>query len=180
MTDFVLTIKTEGDPATLGAAVREAVREVDPEQPVFDLKTMSQRVDEVSQNRRAPMLLFSLFSGVSLLLAVLGVYGVLSFAVARRTTEFGVRVALGATGSDIAKLVLRQGVWFVCLGVAGGLAGYLALSHLIGRMLYGIAPTDPRTLLLAPLLLGATALLACWLPARRATRVDPMVALRSE
>ena len=180
VTDFVLTIKTEGDPATLGAAVREAVREVDPEQPVFDLKTMSQRVDEVSQNRRAPMLLFSLFSGVSLLLAVLGVYGVLSFAVARRTTEFGVRVALGATGSDIAKLVLRQGVWFVCLGVAGGLAGYLALSHLIGRMLYGIAPTDPRTLLLAPLLLGATALLACWLPARRATRVDPMVALRSE
>ena len=179
-TNLILVVKTDGDPTLLTAAVREAVRSADPEQPVFDIRTMQQRMDEVAQSRRAPMLLLSLFSGVALLLAVLGVYGVLAFSVAQRTSEFGVRLALGATAGDIATLVLRQGARLVLLGVGAGLAAYLALSFIIGKLLYGIAATDPATLVLAPVVLALAALLASWLPARRATRVNPVEALRSE
>jgi predicted permease len=178
--DFVLVVKTAGDPGLLTSAVRDAVRSADPEQPIFDVKTMQQRMDDASQSRRAPMLLLSLFSGVALLLAVLGVYGVLTFSVAQRTSEFGVRLALGASAGDIAKLVLRQGARLVVIGIATGLAGYLALSQVVGRLLYGIAPTDPLTLAVAPLVLAAAALAACLIPVRRATHVDPLVALRSE
>jgi predicted permease len=179
-TNLILAIKTVGDPTLLTAAVREAVHSADPEQPVFDIKTMQQRMDTVAQTRRAPMLLLSLFSGVALLLAVLGVYGVLAFSVVQRTTEFGVRLALGATTGDIAGLVLRQGARLVAVGIVTGLAGYLALSQLVGRLLYGIAPTDLLTLSLAPLVLAGAALVACLVPVRRATRVDPMIALRAE
>ncbi|MDI1335680.1 MAG: ABC transporter permease [Lacunisphaera sp.] len=178
--NLILVIKTGGDPTALTAAVREAVHSADPEQPVFDIRTMQQRMDEVAQSRRAPMLLLSLFSGVALLLAVLGVYGVLAFSVAQRTSEFGVRLALGATPGDIASLVLRQGARLVLIGVATGLAAYLALSSVVGRLLYGIAPTDPATLALAPVVLALAALLASWLPARKATRVNPIEALRAE
>jgi predicted permease len=174
--DFLLTVKTDGDPTLLTSAVHAA----DPDQPVFDLKTMQQRMDEAAQPRRAPMLLLSLFSAVALLLAVLGVYGVLSFSVAQRTAEFGVRLALGATGRDIAALVLRQGAWLVLYGIAAGLAGYLMLSRLVGQMLYGIAPTDPLTLSVAPLVLASAAIAACLVPVRKATKVDPLVALRTE
>ncbi|MES1194337.1 MAG: FtsX-like permease family protein, partial [Opitutus sp.] len=179
-TNFVLVVKTEGDPVLLTAAVRGIVREADPEQPVYDIKTMQQRMDDVAQSRRAPMILLSLFSGVALLLAVLGVYGVLAFSVAQRTSEFGVRIALGATAGDIARLVLRQGARLVLAGVATGLAGYLALSQIVGKLLYGIAPTDPATLALAPVVLCLAALAACLLPVRRAVRVNPLEALRSE
>jgi putative ABC transport system permease protein len=179
-TTVIVTVRSDRDAALLAPLLREAVHAVDPELPVFDLKTMEQRVADTAQSRRAPMVLLSLFSGVALLLAVLGVYGVLAFAVAQRTTEFGVRMALGATGGDIARLVLHQGLWLVALGVGSGLAAYLALSRVIGRLLYGIAPTDPLTLTLAPLLLAAAAVAACLLPVRRATRVSPMEALRAE
>ena len=175
-----LVVKTDSDPTLLAAAVREAVRSADPEQPVFDVKTMQQRMDDVAQSRRAPMLLLSLFSAVALLLAALGVYGVLAFSVAQRTSEFGVRLALGATAGDIATLVLRQGARLVVIGIVAGLAGYLALSQVVGRLLYGIAATDPLTLAVAPLILALVALAACLIPARRATRVNPMTALRAE
>jgi predicted permease len=179
-TNLTLVVKTDGDPALLTTAVREAVRSADPEQPVFDVRTMQQRMDEVAQSRRAPMLLLSLFSGVALLLAVLGVYGILAFSVTQRTAEFGVRLALGATAGDIATLVFRQAGGLVLCGVAAGLAGYLTLSQLVGKLLYGIAPTDPATLTLAPAILALAALAACPIPVRRATRVDPMTALRAE
>lgn len=179
-TNLVLVVRTGGDPALLAAAVRAAVREADPEQPLFDIKTMQQRMDDVAQSRRAPMLLLSLFSGVALLLAVLGVYGVLAFSVTQRTSEFGVRIALGATRGDITRLVLYQGARLVLLGIGTGLAGYLALSRVVGQLLYGVAPTDPAALTVAPLVLALAAVVACVLPARRATRVDPMVALRTE
>ncbi len=177
---FLLVIKTEGDPSMLTSALREAVKAADSEQPVYDIKTMRQRMDEVALSRRAPMLLLSLFSGVALMLAVLGVYGILAFSVTQRTAEFGIRIALGASGRDIARLVLGQGARLVLLGIVTGLAGYLALSQLVGKLLYGIASTDPVALSVAPLVLIVTAVVACVWPARRATKVDPMVALRSE
>lgn len=180
VTSLTLVVKTDGDPALLTAALREAVRSADPEQPVFDIRTMQQRMDDVAQSRRAPMLLLSLFSGVALLLAVLGVYGVLAFSVAQRTSEFGVRIALGATAGDIAALVLRQGARLVLIGIGTGLAGYLALSQIVGRLLYGIAPTDPATLALAPVVLALAAFAACLQPMRKAVRVNPLEALRSE
>ncbi|MBI3885078.1 MAG: ABC transporter permease [Opitutae bacterium] len=179
-TNLVLVLKTAGDPALLAAAVRDAVRSVDAEQPVYDIKTMQQRMDEVAQSRRAPMLLLSLFSGVALLLAVLGVYGVLAFSVAQRTSEFGIRLALGATAGDIASLVLRQGALLLSIGILAGLAGYLALSKIVGKLLYGVAATDPATLAAAPAVLALAALAACLLPAQRAARVNPLDALRAE
>jgi len=177
---FVLVVRTDGVPAALTSSVRNAVRSADPEQPVFDVKTMTQRMDDAAQPRRAPMILLSLFSGVALLLAALGVYGVLAFSVAQRTPEFGIRLALGATPGNIASLVLRQGTLLVLVGIAAGLAGYLALSRIVAQLLYGVAATDPVMLAIAPLILALVALVACFLPARRATKVDPMVALRAE
>lgn len=179
-TRLSLVVRTTGDPALLAAAVRAAVRAADPEQPVFDLKTMQQRMDDVAQSRRAPMVLLSLFSGVALLLAVLGVYGVLAFTVAQRTSEFGVRLALGASAGAIASLVLRQGAGLVGLGVVAGLLAYAALSTLLGRLVYGVAALDPLTLALAPLVLALAAGAACLLPLRQALRVNPVEALRAE
>jgi predicted permease len=178
--NFAVVAKTAGDPALLASVVREAVHSADPEEPVFDVKTMPERMYDVAQTRRAPMLLLAMFSSVALLLAVIGVYGVLAFSVAQRTSEFGVRIALGATTRDIAVLVLRQGSWLVVTGLVTGLVGYLALSRIVGRMLYGIAPTDPLALSVAPLLLAFAALLACLHPVRKATRVNPLEALRAE
>ncbi len=178
--NIILVVKTAGDPTLLTSAVRAAVRESDPEQPIYDVRTMQQRMDEVAQTRKAPMVLLSLFSGVALLLAVLGVYGVLAFSVAQRTSEFGVRIALGAGPRDIAALVLRQGARLVLLGIAVGLTGYLALSSVVGKLLYGIAPTDPATLAVAPVVLALAAFAACLLPVRRAVKVNPLEALRAE
>ena len=179
-TNFILTVKTDGNPTLLTAAVREAVRAADPEQPVFDIKTMQQRMDDVAQSRRAPMVLLSLFSSIALLLAVLGVYGVLAFSVAQRTSEFGVRIALGASAADIAGLVLKQGAWLVLIGLAAGLGGYLACSRIVGKLIYGVTATDPAALAVAPVVLAAAAFVACLLPIRKATRVNPLEALRAE
>jgi ABC-type antimicrobial peptide transport system permease subunit len=153
---------------------------IDPDQPVFDLKTLETRLNESLQRRRAPMILITMFAGVALILASLGIYGVLAFSVNQRTSEFGIRMALGADRANILELILRQGLALVAGGLALGLAGYFALSSFIGSLLYRIAPTDPVTLTAAPLLLALVAVAACVLPARRATKVDPMVALRSE
>jgi Acidobacterial duplicated orphan permease len=177
---FSVVVKTTASPASLAAAVRQTVLSLDPDQPVFDLRTLESRVDEYLQRRRSPMILLGVFAGIALFLAALGVYGVLAFAVGQRTSEIGLRLALGATRQNILSLILGQGARLVLLGVALGLAGYFAISRLIGQLLFGVAPTDPATLLLAPLLLAAAALLACLLPARRATRVDPMIALRAD
>ncbi|HVU24026.1 MAG TPA: ABC transporter permease [Opitutus sp.] len=179
-TNLFLVAKSSGAAEGLAAGIRHAVRTADPEQPVYDVKTMAQRMDEAAEPRRAPMLLISLFSGVALLLAALGVYGVLAFSVTQRTAEFGIRLALGATTGHIATLVLRQGARLVLLGVVAGLAGYLALSRVVAQLLYGISAADPAALAFAPLVLALVALAACLLPARRATRVDPMTALRAE
>ncbi len=179
-TNLFIAARVQGDPLGIAPALREAVRSVDPDQPVSDIKTMTHRMEDASLSRRAPMVLLGLFSGVALLPALLGVYGVLAFAVAQRTPEFGVRMALGATRRSIADLVLRQGAWLVGIGVACGLGAFLALSSVVGRLLYGIAPTDPLSLTIAPLVLMLAAVAACIVPVRRATGVSPLEALRVE
>ncbi len=179
-TGVTLVVRSEGDPTALTASLRAAVRQVDPEQPIFDVKTMPQRMDEVAQTRRAPMLLLSSFSSVAILLAALGVYGVLAFAVAQRTTEFGVRLALGATTGDIASLVIRDAARLIGVGVALGMLGYVFFSRIVESLLFGVSALDPVTLALAPALLATIGLVAGLIPALRATRVDPMIALRAE
>lgn len=179
-TNMVIAVKADGESLALAPSVREAVRSADPDQPIFDIKTMQQRMDDVALSRRAPMILLSLFSGVALLLAVLGVYGVLAFAVAQRTSEFGVRIALGASARSIAELVLGQGARLVGIGVTSGLVAYLAFSRVVGRLLYGVAATDPLSLTVAPLVIALAATAACIVPVRRATGISPLEALRVE
>jgi putative ABC transport system permease protein len=177
-TNLFIVARAEGDPLKVVPALREAVKSADPDQPVSDIKLMTQRVEDASVARRAPMVLLGLFSGVALLLAVLGVYGVLAFAVTQRTPEFGVRMALGASRRSIADLVLRQGAWLVGIGVTIGLGSFLALSSVVGKLLYGVAPTDPLSLTVAPIVLALAAVAACIVPVRRATGVSPLEALR--
>ena len=177
---FMVVVRTHDDPAALTSAVRDAVRRIDPELPVFNIKTMTERMSEVVQPRRTSTILLSVFSAVALLLAVLGVYGVLGHFVTQRTPEFGIRMALGATGVDIAALVARQAAALASAGIVIGVAGYLALSHVVGRVLYGVPATDPAVLFLAPVALAVAALAACLPPLRRAIRADPASALRAE
>ncbi len=178
--NLIIAAKAEGDALRLAPALREAVKAADPDQPVFDIKTMQQRIDTVSLSRRATMISISLFSAVALLLAVLGVYGVLAFAVAQRTSEFGVRIALGASRRSIAELVLRQGGTLVAIGIVAGLGVYLAFSQMVGKLLYGVAATNPLSLSVAPVLITLAAVLACLAPVRRATSISPLEALRVE
>jgi ABC-type antimicrobial peptide transport system permease subunit len=126
------------------------------------------------------LLLFGLFAGLALLVATIGIYGVLSASVSQRTRELGVRIALGATKSNVRRLIVGQGLKLVLSGLVIGLVSALALKRVIGKLLFGVSPTDPRTFLVIALLMIAVALLACWIPARRATKVDPLSALRSE
>jgi ABC-type antimicrobial peptide transport system permease subunit len=141
---------------------------------------MAQRMDDSAQPRRAPVVLLCVFGALAMVLAMLGVYGVLAFSVAQRTTEIGVRMALGATSADIAALILKMGFLLVMIGVAAGLAGYLALSRLVATLLFGTAATDPVMLAGASAALALVALCACLLPALRATRVEPISALRQD
>ncbi len=175
-----LVVRTSAPPETLAPALRAAVLALDPDQPVFDVKTMALRLDESLQRRRSPMVLLSAFAGIALLLAALGIYGVLAFSVGQRTPEIGIRMALGAGRRQILALILRQGGVLIALGLLLGLAGYFSLRSVIAQQLFGVAATDPAILVLAPLVLAGIALAACLIPARRATKVDPMVALRTE
>ena len=160
--------------------VRDAVLRADPEQPVYDLRTLDERIAISLESRRAPMVLLALFSAVALVLAAIGIYGVLAFAVAQRTGELGVRMAIGAQRGDIVSMVLRQGARLVALGLGIGVVAALVGGRALSTQLYGVDATDPVTLLLVVGLLAAVAFLACWLPARRAAGTDPMIALRHE
>jgi predicted permease len=177
---FTLVMKTRLAAAELIGPLRAALRKVDPEQAVFDIKTMHERIDGSLDDRRTPMLLLLLFAGVALALSAIGIYGVLAFSVASRTGELGVRMSIGANRSDLLKLVLRDGARLTGIGLAIGLAGSLALSQLMKAQLFGVGVVDPITLLSVIVVLGMTALLACYLPARRAAGVDPIEALRHE
>jgi len=175
---MTLVIKTAVPPLTLAEPARKAVLSVDSDQPVADILTMEQILARNAAERRLAVLLLSLFAALALVLAAVGLYGVMAFNVANRTREIGIRMALGAQAGDVLGLVMRQGGKLVGLGVVFGLGGAFGATQLMKTLLFHIQPTDLATYLAAPLLLGFVSLLACWLPARRAARVDPMEALR--
>jgi predicted permease len=177
---LVLAIRTSVDPLGLAAAVTREARALDPNLPVYDVKTMEQWLSESLARRRFAMLMLGLFAAVALLLAGVGIYGVMSYTVAQRTREIGIRVALGAQAGDVLRLVVRQGMSLTGLGVGIGLVTAMAATRLMVSLLFGVRATDPLTFVLIALLLSAIAWLACWIPARRATKVDPMIALRCE
>ena len=178
--DMMLVVRTTGDPARVTNLVREAVRSVDPRQPIAAPSTMDDVVERSTAQRRVALLFFAFFSAVALLLAMGGVYGVMAGAVTERTREFGVRAALGASPSGILGLVLRDGFMLALTGLAVGIIGALALGRYLESLLYHVEPRDPVMMALAGTVVMLTSLLACSLPARRAARVDPMTALRNE
>jgi predicted permease len=175
---MTLTVKTAVDPASLAPQVRSAVQGLDPEQAIARMRTMDDWLSRSLQPRRAPMTLIAVFGAVALVMSAIGIYGVLAFGVAQRVREFGIRQALGADRGSILSLVLRQGLRTTAIGIVLGLAGALALTSYLQALMFGVSPWDPAVFTAVTVLLFAVALLACYVPARRATRVDPMVALR--
>jgi len=161
-------------------AVRAALQNVDSDLPLSNVNTMEQLVEDSTGPRRFSMVLLAVFSALAATLAAIGLYGVMSFIVTQRTRELGVRLALGAKALDVLGLVLRQGMWLVTLGLVLGLGAALVLTRVLQSMLFNLSATDPLTFVTISLLLVGVTLFATWLPARRATRVDPSVVLREE
>ena len=180
LTDMTLLVRTTNDPKSSIAAVRQAVWSIDPNQPLANINTLEQIVSDSIAQPRLNMLLMMLFGGLALLLSAVGIYGLLSYAVTQRTQELGIRMALGANVTDVLKLVLKQGMLLALIGEAIGLVGAFALTRLLRGLLFGVTPTDTTIFAGVVIVLTLTALLACWVPARRATKVDPLVALRYE
>ena len=173
-------IRTAGEPLSVTEAVRQAIWKVDADQPMWKIRTVEFLVNRSTADRRFLMVLMGIFASLALLLTIIGLYGVISYLVNQRTQEIGIRMALGAQVSDIMRLVLKQGMVLVLTGVALGLAAAWLLTRLMARLLYQVSATDPLTFAAIALLLVVVALLACYIPARRATKVDPLVALRYE
>jgi len=173
-------LRTTREPASLVARLRAAVREGDPSIPLDQVRTLDDWLVETVASPRLTTIIAEAFAAIAVLLAALGIYGVVAYSVGQRTPEFGLRMAVGATKRDLVKLVLRGGLRSAVIGTCLGLAGAFALSRVIASLLYEVRPDDPLTFVTAAALLVAIALLACYVPARRAARVDPLVALRSE
>jgi predicted permease len=173
-------VRSAQDPAVAFAAARRTVRELDATVPLYNLRTLERQIDRSLLNERLIATLSTAFGALATLLAVIGLYGVMAYTVARRTREIGVRMALGAVSSDVVWLVMREVLWLVGLGVTLGVVASWAISRVIGNQLYGITPNDPATMVGAAVTLGIIALLAGYIPAVRATRVNPMRALRYE
>jgi predicted permease len=177
---IVAFVRTPGDPLALVGAARQAIRDVAPDYPVYDVQSMSERVAVATAQARLSAILLGLFAAVAFALAIIGIYGVLSFAVLQRTREIGIRMALGAESSSVLRLVIGEGMALAAVGVAIGLVAALWLTRVLGALLFDVAPSDPLTYVAIVALVGTAAVLASWLPARRAARVDPNIALRSE
>jgi len=173
-------IRSNADPAAVQRAAREAMRELDSDLPLYRLSTMEQaRASSVDQPRFYAALLGA-FAGLALFLAAVGIYGVISYSVSQRTRELGIRLALGATGRAVLRLVLQQGLLLASAGIVLGLVASVALTRVLRSLLFGVGALDPLTLASVCGLLAGAAVLACWLPARRAARVDPLVAMKAE
>jgi putative ABC transport system permease protein len=175
-----LVVRTFGAPLDLAPAARSAVLAIDPDQPVYNVMTMEQRLSDSIAARRFQSLLFGIFAAVALVIAAVGVYGVFSYVVSQRSREIGIRMALGAQPPDILKMILRQGTVVTLTGSLAGITASLALTRVMKSLLFGVSATDPATFTAIALLLATVALGACYLPARRATKVDPMIALKCE
>ncbi len=175
---MTLVLRTDGDPAQIAPAVRKALREIDPDQPVSDVRTMDEVMATTVGRARFNTLLLGLFAGLATLLAAIGIFGVTHYSVTLRTREIGLRMALGAQPGQVLMLILRQGLLLTAIGIATGLAGALALTRVMSGLLFGVGSTDPATFAAIALLLTFVSLVACYLPARRATRVSPLIALR--
>jgi putative ABC transport system permease protein len=173
-------VRTESEPAALAPAVRDAIREIDQTQPIYDMQPLDQLVAKSLGQRRFTLTLMVLFGVIALVLSAIGIYGVMAFAVTQRTQEIGIRMALGARATDVLKMVVGSGMLLAVIGVAVGLIGAFALTRLMASLLFGVSPTDLMTFGLVTAGLLIVALLACYIPARRATKVDPLVALRYE
>ena len=178
--EMTILLRTAGEPASLAAAARREILAIDKDQPVSDVRTMESWLTESVSRTRFGTLLLGAFSVIALILAAAGISGVMSYSVTQRQSEIGVRMALGARARDVLRLVVRQGLALVVVGVALGLLGAVALTRVISSLLYGVSATDPWTFAALALLLTGVSWVACYIPARRAARVDPLVALRSE
>jgi len=177
---MTIVVRTDSDPHLLEEGVRRAVQSVDRNQPLAATAVMEEVIARSVAPRHFRMLLFGLFALLALVLAVIGVYGVMAYSSSQRAREFGVRIALGANRRDILKLVIGQGFEMALVGVGVGIAGALVLTRFLSSLLYGVSPHDPMTFVGVAVLLLTVALAACWIPARKAMHVDPMVALRYE
>ena len=178
--NLTLTVRTRNDPALLAESIRREVRAVDPNEPVFSVRTMDAVVASAMAERRFTMVLLALFATTALALSAIGIYGVMAYFVTQRTHEIGIRMALGATRRDVVGMVLHQGVRLAAAGVVAGVIGALLATRAISALLFNVGPRDPWTIVALSATLTAVALLACYIPARRATRVDPIRALRYE
>ena len=177
---MTVIVKAQSDPNQLISALREQVKAVDPDQPIYNIRTMHEIRAESVASERLNLTLLSIFAGIALVLAVVGIYGVMSYTVTQRTHEIGIRMAIGAQPRDVFKMVIGQGMTLALIGVGLGLIGAFALTRLMASMLFDVAPTDPATFAVIAVLLTAVALLACFIPGRRATKVDPVISLRYE
>jgi ABC-type antimicrobial peptide transport system permease subunit len=178
--EMAMIVRTSDDPESRAAAVTRAIRSADPEQPVFAVMSMDRLIANASAERRFSLLLLTLFAAIALALSAIGIYGVMAYTTTQRRHEIGIRLALGAAGSDVLRLVVGQGMRLVLIGLVAGLFGAWALSRVLASQLFGVTAQDPLTYMTVALLLGLIALAATWLPAQRATRVDPMISLRTE
>jgi predicted permease len=175
-----MIVKTSADPLSLVGAIKREIRVIDKDQPIAQVQTLDEKLSDSVAPQEFTLLLLTIFALIALSLASAGIFGVMSYTVAQRTHEIGVRMALGAQRLDVLRLVVREGMGLVLVGVVLGLAGALAATRLMASMLFEVTTKDPITFAVVPVVLAIVALIACYVPARRATKVDPLVALRYE